>query len=165
MAEEEVNTGGETYITDSTKDSVVLDYPDGIPIQAFIGDADHFVTRSIRRNAQGKIYHFGIDIAVVIGTPIAIPFRGTVLSRGTEPKGGKFVEFAPFNSLFTFTIRHLSKFGNTGSDVPLDPGTILAYSGNSGSRTTGPHLHMEIRYNGKIIDPRHVLVGEGGKNG
>lgn len=143
-----------SFVNDPALDSVVAYNPPKLmPLTSFLITNDFTFVRGIKRRSSGQIYHFGLDVACNAGTPIVAPLKGVVLTKGREPGGGRYVEFRPYNSLFTFTFRHLSRFGNTGTHVELPIGTVLGYVGSDGTRSTGNHMHLELRYDKKIVDP------------
>lgn len=96
--------------------------------------------------------HKGVDFAASIGTPIYASGNGTVSFIGWKSGYGRFILIKHDNTLST-AYAHASRFANglkKGSRVKQ--GDIIAYVGNSG-RVTGPHLHYEVRINGKQVNP------------
>lgn len=96
--------------------------------------------------------HKGVDFAASIGTPIYASGNGTVSFIGWKSGYGRFILIKHDNTLST-AYAHASKFANglkKGSRVKQ--GDIIAYVGKSG-RVTGPHLHYEVRINGKQVNP------------
>lgn len=83
-------------------------------------------------------FHLGVDLIVPTGTPIYAPTDCVVTtSVGTE--GGNTI-YATFNGLVMRCL-HLSKFAQKGN---AKKGQIIGYSGNTGSLTTGPHIHLDL---------------------
>ena len=94
--------------------------------------------------------HKGVDFAVPVGTPVMAAGSGTVKFEGKARGYGNFLILKHGNGYST-AYGHLSRFArglHDGSRV--HQGQIVAYSGNTGL-TTGPHLHYEIRVNGKQV--------------
>lgn len=94
--------------------------------------------------------HKGIDFAGKIGTELLAIAPGRVVSAGERSGYGKTVEVdhgLGFSTLYA----HLSRIIVSRGDW-VRPGTVVGLGGNSG-RSTGPHLHYEIRYNGKPFNP------------
>ncbi len=94
--------------------------------------------------------HKGIDFAGKIGTELFAIAPGRVISAGERVGYGKTVEIdhgLGFSTLYA----HLSKINVARGDW-VRPGTIVGLGGSSG-RSTGPHLHYEIRYNGAPFNP------------
>ena len=121
-------------------------------------DVPGFVTRGQVRPGVVDESHPGIDIAVPIGTPIRASGGGTVTQAGYDPDYGLFVLLrhpSGYETMYGHTSRLLAA---EGDDVQA--GQVIGLSGNSG-RSTAPHLHFEIRHDGKSVDPLD-LVKEGG---
>jgi len=101
--------------------------------------------------------HAGLDLAVPVGSDVRASGGGTVRRAGTDPEYGFFVLLAHPDGYETM-YGHLSRvLVLQGDTVRL--GQVIALSGNSG-RSTAPHLHFEIRRDGRSIDPL-TMVREG----
>lgn len=99
-------------------------------------------------------FHAGIDFRAPTGTPIRAPADGTVAKAGRSGGYGKMVELRHGNGLTT-RFAHLSSIAvKRGQKVQL--GALIGKSGNTG-RSTGPHLHYEIRVNGEAVNPKRYL--------
>ena len=121
-------------------------------------DVSGFVTRGQVRPGVVDESHPGIDIAVPIGTPIRAAGGGTVTAAGYDPDYGLFVLLrhpSGYETMYGHTSRLLTAEGDE-----VQAGQVIGLSGNSG-RSTAPHLHFEIRHDGKSVDPLD-LVKEGG---
>jgi murein DD-endopeptidase len=93
--------------------------------------------------------HQGIDLRAHFEEVYAM-MPGEVIKVGFEKKGGTYVTLR--HGAFHVTYCHLSRpLVQKGTHVM--PGEVVALSGNSGSRTTGPHLHVGVKYQGKPINP------------
>jgi murein DD-endopeptidase MepM/ murein hydrolase activator NlpD len=106
--------------------------------------------------------HKGVDFGVPIGTPVMAAGSGTIAFMGWENGYGKFVLLNNGNGYST-AYGHLSRFApglHRGSHVRQ--AQVIAYSGMTGM-ATGPHLHYEIRINGKQVNPVTVKVADGRK--
>jgi len=113
-----------------------------------------------RRNPfGGRSYEFhpGMDIDGERGDPIASPANGTIISAGFKGGYGNMVEIDHGNGLVT-RYGHMSKVEATAGDT-VQRGQLIGYVGSTG-RSTGPHLHYELRLNDKPINPRHFLPAE-----
>ena len=98
--------------------------------------------------------HKGIDWAVLIGTTVAASNAGTVVHAGWASGYGYAVYINHADGRQT-RYGHLSKvLVKTGQTVAQ--GERIALSGNTG-RSTGPHLHFEIRINGSAVNPLKYL--------
>ncbi|MGE3466514.1 MAG: M23 family metallopeptidase [Pyrinomonadaceae bacterium] len=113
-----------------------------------------------RRNPfGGRAYEFhaGMDIDGERGDLVVAPANGTVLSAGYKGGYGNMVEIDHGNGLTT-RYGHLSKLEAATGDV-IARGQLIGYVGSTG-RSTGPHLHYELRLNDRPINPRHFLPPE-----
>ena len=105
--------------------------------------------------AMDSKVHKGIDIAMPVGDTVRVVMPGVIESISYEHKGyGKYVTVKHDNGMQT-RYAHLSNSLVT-SGQRVDGNQPIALSGNTG-KTTGPHLHFEIRYLGQAIDPTTVI--------
>lgn len=101
--------------------------------------------------------HYGVDLASPMGTPIKAAADGVVKYVGWSNGYGKLVEL---NNVGAYSTRygHMSRFAkglHKGDRVRQ--GEVIGYVGETGE-ATGPHLHFEIRINGKPYDPLKVKL-------
>jgi murein DD-endopeptidase MepM/ murein hydrolase activator NlpD len=99
-------------------------------------------------------FHAGLDFKGPIGTPIYAASAGTVSFVGVQSGYGNVVEIDHGHGIIT-RYAHLSGFDVT-LGTPVTAGVQIARMGNTG-RSTGPHLHFEVRINGSAVDPRRFL--------
>lgn len=99
-------------------------------------------------------FHRGIDFAGKVGTELMAVAPGRVISAGERVGYGTTVEI-DHGLGFTTLYAHLSKITVSRGDW-VRPGTIVGLGGSSG-RSTGPHLHYEIRYKGNPFDPEKFV--------
>lgn len=114
-------------------------------ISSGFGMRFHPILRSLRM-------HQGIDYAASSGTPIMAPSDGTIDSMNTQSGYGNVVVLKHSAKLSTL-YAHMSRFEPTlkrGSKVKA--GDVIGYVGSTG-RSTGAHLHMEVRVDGQPVDP------------
>jgi len=104
------------------------------------------------RSARG--FHPGIDIAAAVGTPVRAAAAGTVTFAGWDPEYGYLIVLEHGLGLET-RYGHNSRLSVATGDR-VERGQLVAAAGNSG-RSTGPHLHFEIRKDGVAVDPRKYL--------
>ena len=98
----------------------------------------------------------GIDIGVASGTPIVASQAGTVVFVGGDPWTGYGLHIKiDHGAGYETTYAHLSDFAVT-SNTWVNQGDVIGYSGNTG-RSTGPHLHFEIRLWNQPYDPIPLL--------
>ena len=103
-------------------------------------------------------FHTGIDIGVWYSTEVKATKAGKVVSAGWLPRYGWAVEIEHERGYSTLYAHNRYYFPDAGDEV--EEGESIALSGDSGD-TTGPHLHYEIRLNGKPVDPMKYLdLGE-----
>lgn len=95
-------------------------------------------------------FHWGIDIAGSVGTPISAALSGTVVSAGWAGTYGYMVQVQHESGLKTL-YAHASHLCVAVGDW-VDQGQVIARVGASGN-ATGPHLHFEIKVNGANVNP------------
>ncbi|MBX7528278.1 M23 family metallopeptidase [Qipengyuania vesicularis] len=98
--------------------------------------------------------HNGLDFRGAIGTPIYAAAKGRVTYVGWKGGYGKTVEITHGNGLMT-RYAHMSRFNAKVGDH-VGAGETIGAIGNTG-RSTGPHLHFEVRINGRAVNPRTFL--------
>ncbi|MCI7581776.1 M23 family metallopeptidase [Campylobacter sp.] len=124
--------------------------PNGDPTGGKGRISDHYGYRT-HPVLHHRQMHSGLDFAMPIGTPIYATANGVVLSAGIQPGYGHMVEIR-HNFGFGTRYGHLNgKYAVKQGDF-VRKGDIIAYSGNSGL-STGPHLHYEIRFISKALNP------------
>lgn len=100
-------------------------------------------------------FHKGIDFGAPVGTPIYATGNGIVTYSGMGTGYGRYIEIDHGNGLVT-RYGHLSgSYVNVGDTVYANQ--QIGASGNSG-RSTGPHLHYEVRQNGQAVNPQTYLA-------
>jgi murein DD-endopeptidase MepM/ murein hydrolase activator NlpD len=101
--------------------------------------------------------HSGMDFRAPVGSLARATAQGTVVKAGWNGGYGRMVEIDHGNGLTT-RFAHLSQIDVKEGDK-VDIGTVIGETGNSG-RSTGPHLHYEVRRDGTAVDPlRFLKVG------
>lgn len=101
--------------------------------------------------------HAGADVGVPIGTTVRASRAGQVITAGWVGGYGNCVIIDHGDGVTT-RYGHLSEVTVSVGQY-VDQGQQVALSGNTG-RSTGPHLHFEIRINGEPVDPLPYLAGE-----
>ena len=98
--------------------------------------------------------HYGTDFTAPIGTKVYAPANGTVLKTSYQRGGAGYYIIIKHAGGYSTVYMHLSKaLVRTGQKV--SQGQVIALSGNTGG-STGPHLHYEIRINGRAVDAMRV---------
>ena len=129
---------------------------EGVP--QVVPAADHRITSTFgyrsdpftRRSAM----HSGIDFKGAMGSPIFAAATGEVTFAGRKSGYGNCVEITHANGIVT-RYAHLSRI-DVAAGQPIEAGETLGGLGSTG-RSTGPHLHFEVRINGKAVNPRPFL--------
>ena len=99
--------------------------------------------------------HEGIDFLADMGSPVVAAAGGVVVFAGLHPQYGYMVDIDHGNDLVT-RYAHCSKLLVREGDV-VHRGRKIAESGSTG-RSTGPHLHFEVRFRGVAQNPAKFLV-------
>ena len=100
-------------------------------------------------------FHNGIDIATQVGNKVIAPANGVVLVAEYRQYYGNLIIL---DHKFGYTTRygHLASF-NVKEGQRVKRGDVIGYVGNTG-RSTAPHLHYEIRFLGKPINPLKMII-------
>ncbi|TGE35848.1 M23 family metallopeptidase [Desulfosporosinus fructosivorans] len=100
--------------------------------------------------------HHGIDFAVEAGTPILAAREGRIREAGVDSSGiyGNYI-LIDHGGGFQTLYAHCSELKTQRGKNVFDK-DVIALSGNTGN-STGPHLHFEVRYSGKAVDPMQYL--------
>ena len=99
-------------------------------------------------------FHAGLDFAARYGAPVHATVAGKVIYAGWRGGYGRFVEIESANGLTT-RFAHLSAINvEEGDDVEFQQ--VIGKLGNSG-RSSGPHLHYEVRIDGEAYDPENFI--------
>ena len=107
-----------------------------------------------RFGPRRRRWHYGVDLGLRTGDPIKVMFDGKVRIAKRAGAYGNLVVIRHDNGLETY-YAHLSKI-NVEPNQDVKAGEILGLGGSTG-RSTGPHLHLEIRYLGAAINPEKVI--------
>ncbi|CAM8373870.1 Peptidase M23 [Candidatus Methylopumilus universalis] len=101
-----------------------------------------------------RAFHEGLDFSADAGQPIKATAAGIVISAEVTPEYGNMVRISHGSGLET-RYAHAAKLLVKEGDR-IKKNQVVALVGNTG-RSTGPHLHYEIRMNGESLDPRKYL--------
>lgn len=102
-----------------------------------------------------KEFHKGIDISTSLGAPVLATAAGTVSFAGEGQGAGPTVTIEHRGGLTT-SYSHLREF-TVAAGQSVSRGDVVGYVGDAG-RSTGPHLHYEIRLNGVPVNPMHYIL-------
>lgn len=152
----------------ATMDSTVIHYasnaelPNGVTIhltdkekgRKFCFPTPEHARMSSHFGARRRRWHYGVDLAMPTGEPIYAAFDGIVRISRWNRSYGNLVVVRHFNGLETY-YAHLSQRDVEAGDT-VRAGQVIALCGNTG-RSYGSHLHFEIRYMGKAMNPEYVV--------
>lgn len=102
-----------------------------------------------------RTFHKGLDIANRNGTPIIATADGIVTFAGSKGNMGTMVVLDHGHGMVTRYGHLLKTLKNRGESVKR--GDVIAHMGNSG-RSTGPHVHYEVRLNGLPVNPKKYIL-------
>jgi hypothetical protein len=94
-----------------------------------------------------------IDISMPTGTPVYAPADGTIAKKEYNDGGGNYLAVAHAGGIET-GFAHLDSYApGIAAGAKVVKGQIIAYSGNTGKYTTGPHAWFQVKKNGVPINP------------
>ncbi|ECK6872760.1 M23 family metallopeptidase [Campylobacter upsaliensis] len=103
-----------------------------------------------------KEFHPGIDLAASIGTPIYAPASGVVEFSGYSNNGYGYNVILLHNFGFKSVFAHMMRKDVVKAGDFVNKGDLIGYTGNTGL-STGPHLHYEVRFINKTLEPLYFL--------
>jgi murein DD-endopeptidase MepM/ murein hydrolase activator NlpD len=104
--------------------------------------------------------HQGLDLAAPLGTDVFAVGEGTVTEIGDDPVYGNYVIIRHGGS-WASLYGHLQRVETSLNSI-VQSGTLIGKVGSTG-QSTGPHLHFELRQNGRARDPGKYLFQAGGQ--
>lgn len=141
---------------DMQADSATLKVPlmVALPLKDIHINSPFGMRRDPMNRRKGRM-HYGLDLRAKYEDVYSM-LPGTVTAAGTSTAGGKYVTID--YGICTCSFLHLSKI-NVVNGQHVSAGQKIAISGNTGKRTTGPHLHLSCKWGdtGKYFDPRILL--------
>ena len=99
--------------------------------------------------------HFAVDISADIGTPVKSVLDGKILFSEWSVDTGHVIIIDHGDNIIS-VYKHNSKLLKEQNDY-VQAGEVIAYSGNQGSLSSGPHLHFELWKNGTPINPEPLF--------
>ncbi|MCR5722455.1 MAG: peptidoglycan DD-metalloendopeptidase family protein [Lachnospiraceae bacterium] len=163
-AETETIVGSITYDTvtedvssDDTGEAEVITWT-----SPFAVTAEYFVTSRFgnkSKNADGEsLFHGATDFAAPLGTELLAACDGTVETAGWDGERGYAVTIK-VNDDILYRYAHLDEIKVKEGDT-VKAGDVVATVGSSGA-STGPHLHLELKIDGKYVDPlKYIQIDE-----
>lgn len=140
-------------INTSVRLALLAKIPNGAPVKigrqsSQYGMRTHPVTKK-------RTMHRGLDFAVNTGTPIYSPADGVIeVTRKSDKGSGNFIRISHSFGI-TSSYSHMKSF-KVKSGQFVEKGDLIGFSGNSGL-TSGPHLHYEIRFVGRSMNPANFV--------
>jgi len=124
-----------------------------VNLEGFSMPFEGYVTSSF--GPRNRRFHYGTDIKLQVGDTVRAAFDGKVRVRQYERRGyGYYLVLRHPNGLET-VYGHLSEFLVEADDI-VRTGQPIALGGNTG-RSTGSHLHFEMRFLGRAINPADIV--------
>jgi len=105
-----------------------------------------------------KTGHNGIDVIASKNEAVKAVLKGTVVFSDWSPDNGHVIQIQHKSNLISIYKHNSFLLKKTGALVNV--GDPIAIVGNSGSLSTGPHLHFELWYNGVPVDPEKFIIFE-----
>jgi len=127
--------------------------PNIFPLQGWISSG--FGWRNDPFNKKKREFHQGIDIAAPWGTEVRAAAQGKVIFTGWNNGYGLMVRIKSgygYETMYGHFSRILVKKG-----LKVKKGQVIGRVGSTG-RSTAPHLHFEVRHNGKPLNPLNLMV-------
>ena len=140
----EILTSKNLIENELNKISIFTNVPLQMPVSGFVSQE------------YSKIGHPGIDIVAPEGTPVRAAGDGVVIYSGWTYKDG-YILILYHQGGYLTCYRHNSQ-NLFAANQPVKQGDVIAFLGNSGESSSGPHLHFEIWKNGEPINPRDFLL-------
>ncbi len=136
-------------------DTYVLEDYGSLGKGRFLWPVPHFYRVSSSFGPRGRRHHDGIDIPAPRGTPIVAVDNGVVVHSDDTIRGyGNMIVLAHGEDVFTVYAHNRKNLVSKGDKVRR--GEVIGHVGNTG-RSTGPHLHFEIRVKNKVRNPAQFL--------
>jgi murein DD-endopeptidase MepM/ murein hydrolase activator NlpD len=105
-----------------------------------------------------RIGHFSVDVALARNTAIKSVLPGTVIFSGWTPDGGNVI-IVRHTGGFISVSKHAASLTKSAGDA-VRTGEVLALAGNTGSESTGVHLHFELWKDGYPVNPETFMSFE-----
>jgi murein DD-endopeptidase MepM/ murein hydrolase activator NlpD len=100
--------------------------------------------------------HYGVDIAAHPKSSVLATMKGTIVFAGFDASGGYVIQIQHTNGFVSIYKHNALLLKKQGDEVSA--GEAIAIVGNTGSLSSGTHLHFELWYNGKAVNPEEFIV-------
>ena len=124
----------------------------GISSYTFYSPIKGIISSSFSAGEQ----HYAVDIAVKMNEPVRATLSGHVVFASYTPETGYVAIVQHGNNLLSLYKHCASIIKKVGSFVR--GGEVIAFAGDTGELTTGPHLHFELWYNGNPVNPTDYIA-------
>ena len=134
---------------------ILKSVPNGLPIY-YKGTTSQYGNRIHPISKTQKMHH-GIDLRASVGTPVIATADGFIEFAGNSGTGYGQLVIISHNYGFKTYYGHLYDQNIVSAGKWVKKGEIIGYSGNTGY-STGPHLHYEVRFLGRTVDPANFMA-------
>ncbi len=141
-----------SYSSYRENENILLSTPSIWPVRGWLSS---YFGKRIDPFTQAEKFHEGLDIANNVGLPIKVTANGVVIFSGEKGGYGNVIIVKHNYSLETRYAHLQSSIVSVGQRVKK--GELIGYLGNSG-RSSGPHLHYEVRKNGIPVNPMNYIL-------
>ena len=100
--------------------------------------------------------HYGVDIAASPRGSVLATMKGTVIFTGFDVNSGHIIQIQHANGFVSVYKHNASLLKRQGDNV--NAGEVIAMVGSTGNLSNGVHLHFELWYNGKPVNPEEFIV-------
>ncbi|MFZ1751518.1 MAG: M23 family metallopeptidase [Saprospiraceae bacterium] len=114
------------------------------------------ISGKISAGFQPSIQHYGVDILAAKDTPIKSIMDGVVISADQTINTGHCIFIQHSKNLVSVYKHNSVLLVKTGDKIKT--GQAVAIIGNSGEQSTGPHLHFEMWYDGRFVNPENYIT-------
>lgn len=126
-----------------------------VPLRSAYTVTSEFGEKRSPPKYKNSYTHQGIDLAIYQGAPVVAAADGLITVNSKNENSGNFVMMDHGDGATSVYAHLLLASGAAGSRVKA--GDVIGYVGSTG-RSSGAHLHFEIRENGKAVDPRKYIT-------
>jgi murein DD-endopeptidase MepM/ murein hydrolase activator NlpD len=144
----------ETIASNPTENPTNMWKTVSFPVDNFQRISSNFGLRGNATGGNGSEFHNGLDLAAPQGSYIRSWADGYVTAVEYDPRCGWHVKVD--STPWAHTYCHISAVAVRMGDL-VKAGQVIAAVGTTG-RSTGPHLHWTLKYNGQLINPYQVLL-------
>ena len=142
-----------TGVVETAPQIAAVSVPAGMPLDSAMLTSDYGMrTHPV---LGGRRNHKGVDLAQPTGTPVYATADGIVSMAERYSSYGNYIQIEHGGELQT-RYAHLSGYAVSAGEQ-VHKGQLIGFVGSTG-RSTGPHLHYEVRVAGEAVDPRPYMV-------